>query len=84
MVPEDPTLVALEDLTLVVPTLVVPEDPTLVVLEDLTLVVPILIVKIFNECLDNHLPPFEMEGLKTPDFWNLINHLSYRSLVMLF
>ncbi len=38
--------------------------------------------KIFNECLDNPLPPFEMEGLKTLDFWSFINYLSYRSLVM--
>ncbi len=38
--------------------------------------------KNFNECLENPLPPFEMEGLKTPDFWNFINHLSYCSLVM--
>ncbi len=38
--------------------------------------------KIFNECLDNPLPPFEMEGLETLDFWSFINYLSYRSLVM--
>ncbi len=38
--------------------------------------------KIFNECLDNPFPPFEMEGLKTLDFWSFINYLSYRSLVM--
>ncbi len=53
----------------------VPEDPTLVV--------PSLVVKNLNECVDNHLPPFEMEGLTNPDFWNFINNLSYHSLVML-
>ncbi len=37
---------------------------------------------IFNECLDNHLPLWEVEGLKTLDYWCFIDYLSYRSLIV--
>ncbi len=35
--------------------------------------------KIFNDCLDNPLPPLEMEGLRS---WQFIGYLCYRNLVM--
>ncbi len=38
--------------------------------------------KIFNDCLDNPLPPFEMEGLKTLDFWSVTDYLCYHNLVI--
>ncbi|KAI2657438.1 GTP cyclohydrolase 1 [Labeo rohita] len=38
--------------------------------------------KIFNDCLDNPLPPWEMEGLKTLDYWEFIDYLCYRILLM--
>ncbi len=38
--------------------------------------------KIFNDCLDNPLPPWEMEGLRSLDFWEFIDYLCYRNLAM--
>ncbi len=37
--------------------------------------------KILNDCLHNPLPPREMEGVKTLDFWTFIYYLCYRSLM---
>ncbi len=38
--------------------------------------------KIFNDCLDNPLPLWEMEGLRSLDFWEFIDYLCYRNLAM--
>lgn len=40
------------------------------------------LMNIFNECLDYPLPPSEMEGLKTQNFWNFINYLRYHSQIV--
>ncbi len=36
----------------------------------------------FNDCLDNTLPPWELEGLRSLDFWEFIDYLCYRYLAM--
>ncbi len=38
--------------------------------------------KIFNDCLDNPLPPWEMEWLRSLDFWEFIDYLCYHNLAM--